>query len=268
MNTWFRFYNQAMRDPKVMRLCDADFRLWISLLAVASENDGSIPPVSDLKLLLNRRLDYLLSGLTRLVKAELIDELASGYEPHNWTKFQYKSDTSTGRVQRFRNAQRNSDVAPPEPETESDTEQSPQSPQQTGGFGPGHDDPASLASDLCKRAGIAKCGPAAIAQTRRWIEANIPAATMRAVVSSMASKAGGTTLSLKRFDQPIRREHAEYPLAPRQNGRPYEPKTEDELRRAIDAGETYGYDVDHHRTKLAALIADTAAAMRVSGLPA
>ena len=42
------------------------------------------------------------------------------WAPHNWAKRQYKSDTSTERVKRFRNAQRNNVETPPE----SDTEQS------------------------------------------------------------------------------------------------------------------------------------------------
>ena len=69
MNAWFRFYNQAMRDPKVMRLSDSDFRLWIGLLSVASENGGSIPGFDDLQLVLNRRLVHLWAGIDRLSNA-------------------------------------------------------------------------------------------------------------------------------------------------------------------------------------------------------
>lgn len=206
MNSWFRFYNQAIRDPKVMRLSDADFRLWISMLAVASEHGGHIPPLDDLKLLLNRRLDYLLSGLTRLVKAELIDELAFGYEPHNWTKFQYKSDTSNDRVKRYRERQRNTDVAPPEPESDTEKNRAPLPPAD-GGSGSGHDARA-LAQELCKRTGIGNAGEASVGHVRRWLADGISAATIRTIVGEMAAK-GGATRSLKRFDQPIRRGHVE-----------------------------------------------------------
>lgn len=121
MSRWFRLYADAMRNPKVARLSDSDFRIWVRLLAVASENDGAIPPAEDLKHLLSVRLDYLSKALERLLKGGLIDPLASGYEPHNWSKFQYKSDTSTERVHKHR-AKRNVSVTPPETDTEAETE--------------------------------------------------------------------------------------------------------------------------------------------------
>ncbi len=121
MSRWFRLYADAMRNPKVARLSDADFRLWVRLLAVASENDGKIPPASDLKHLLNMRLDYLSKALERLFNGGLMDPLEAGYEPHNWSKFQYKSDTSTERVHKFRE-KRNVSVTPPDTEADTDTE--------------------------------------------------------------------------------------------------------------------------------------------------
>ena len=119
MNRWFRFYSDAMRNPKVARLSDADFRLWVKLLAVASDHDGEIPPVNDLKLLLNVRLDHLSAGLKRLISGGLIDLVATGYEPHHWSKFQYKSDTSRDRVAKHRSS-RNVTVTPPDPDTDSE----------------------------------------------------------------------------------------------------------------------------------------------------
>ena len=83
MNRWFRFYADAMRNPKVAALSDAEFRLWVELLAVASENDGHIPPVELLKHVLKRRLDHLLRGLEALLRALLIDVLSDGYEPQD-----------------------------------------------------------------------------------------------------------------------------------------------------------------------------------------
>lgn len=118
---WFRFYSAAMRDPKVARLTDKQFRLWVNLLAVASENDGHIPALDTLKHILNRRLDHLLTGVKELLSAGLIDPLADGYEPHNWNKFQYKSDTSTERVTKFR-AKRNVSETPPDTETDTETD--------------------------------------------------------------------------------------------------------------------------------------------------
>lgn len=115
MSRWFRFHADAMRNPKVARLSDREFRLWVRLLAVAAENDGMIPPIEDLKHVLNSRLDHLLAGVERLISVGLIDGKDSGYEPHNWSKFQYKSDTSTERVQKHR-AKGNVSETPPDTE--------------------------------------------------------------------------------------------------------------------------------------------------------
>ena len=117
MSKWFRFYSDAMRNPKVAALSDREFRLWVQLLSVSSENDGRLPPLPELKLVLNARLDHLLTGVERLISIGLIDRLEVGYEPHNWGKFQYKSDTSTGRVRKHREG-RNVSETPPDTETE------------------------------------------------------------------------------------------------------------------------------------------------------
>jgi hypothetical protein len=119
MSRWFRFYADAMRNPKVLRLSDKDFRLWVRLLAVASENDGHIAPAEDLKMVLAMRLDHLKGGLDRLIRGGLIDLLADGYEPHGWGKYQYKSDISTARVHKHR-AKRNVSETPPDTDTDTD----------------------------------------------------------------------------------------------------------------------------------------------------
>lgn len=131
MSRWFRFYADAMRNPKVLRLSDKDFRLWVRLLAVASENDGHIAAADDLKMVLAMRLDHLEGGLDRLIRGGLIDALANGYEPHGWAKFQYKSDVSTARVHKHRE-KRNVSETPPD--TEADTEEPP-NPRKRGNGG-------------------------------------------------------------------------------------------------------------------------------------
>ena len=124
MSRWFRSYADKHRNAKIARLSDSDFRLWDQLLCIASENDGHIPGLDDLKHLLNKRLDHLSSALKRLVDGSLIDPLSDGYEPRNWSEKQYKSDTSTPRVQKHRakrNVSGNVSETPPESETETDS---------------------------------------------------------------------------------------------------------------------------------------------------
>jgi hypothetical protein len=145
MNRWFRFYADAIRNPKVAALSDREFRLWVMLLSAASENEGTLPPATELRHVLSIRLDHLLSGLDRLIKAGLIDALERGYSPHNWGKFQYKSDTSTDRVHKHR-AQRNVSETPPEAEqTQKQKTQSAQQPQSAP-------EPAAAAPMLSRRA--------------------------------------------------------------------------------------------------------------------
>jgi hypothetical protein len=138
MSRWFRFYAEAMRNPKVARLTDKEFRLWVELLAVAAENDGAIPCLDDLKHLLKRRLDHLSTGVERLISMGLIDALDDGYEPHHWAKFQYRSDVSTDRVHKHR-AKRNVSETPPETDTEADTDMPP-----SGGVAPPENDNQGL----------------------------------------------------------------------------------------------------------------------------
>jgi hypothetical protein len=121
MARWFRFYSDAMRHPKVASLSDKEFRLWCDLLCVASERDGSIPPLSDLRHILKRRLDHLSTGVERLISARLIVRLGDAYAPYGWDEKQYKSDTSTDRVKRYRE-KRNVSVTPPDTDTDTDAD--------------------------------------------------------------------------------------------------------------------------------------------------
>lgn len=118
-NPWFRFYAETLRDPKVLKLSDKDYRLWTKLLCIACENEGEIPPLDDLKMVLSVRLDHLKGGVDRLIKGGLIDPLADGYAPHGWQKRQYKSDSSTERVRKHRE-KRNVSETPPDTETDSE----------------------------------------------------------------------------------------------------------------------------------------------------
>lgn len=122
---WFRSYADTHRNPKVAKLSDRDFRLWHELLCLAAENDGIIPPEGDLKHLLRMRLDHCSALLKRFQSGGLLDAVEGGYAPHNWNKRQFKSDTSTERVRKFRtgvNVSGNVSETPPDTETESDTE--------------------------------------------------------------------------------------------------------------------------------------------------
>jgi hypothetical protein len=137
MSRWFRMYDEILDDPKVQKLPAEDFRAWVNILCLASKNEGVLPSADDIAFALRRSPNDVVTLLERLLNATLIDKRNGGpngyhYAPHGWDKRQFKSDTSTERVKRFRNRQRNAEETPPEPDTESDTEQSPQPPTKRG----------------------------------------------------------------------------------------------------------------------------------------
>lgn len=119
MSRWFRFYDDAVNDPKVQRLSGDRFKTWVNLLCLASKNNGTLPPLKDIAFMLrmsDERVSALLDGFCAsglLDPVEVLDGCMS-YTPHNWDKRQFKSDVSTDRVKRFRNGQRNVSVTPPD----------------------------------------------------------------------------------------------------------------------------------------------------------
>jgi predicted transcriptional regulator len=125
MSRWFRLHDEILDDPKVQRLSGEDFKTWVNLLCLASRKEGKLPPVADIAFALRMSEDAVSTVLERLLDGGLIVSRSGGadgmhYAPHKWEERQYKSDTSTARVKRFR--ERSKPVAETAPDTE--TEQS------------------------------------------------------------------------------------------------------------------------------------------------
>ena len=125
MSRWFRMHDEILDDPKVQRLSGEDFKGWINLLCLASKKDGKLPPVSDIAFALRETPDAVSTLLGRLLDGGLIVSRSGGadgmhYAPHQWSERQYKSDTSTGRVKRFRERCKPVTETPPDTETDTD----------------------------------------------------------------------------------------------------------------------------------------------------
>jgi hypothetical protein len=125
MSRWFRYHTEALNDPKVQRLDGETFKAWVNMLCLAAGNDGKLPPVADIAFALRMTEDACLTVVERLLNGGLIDKVSGGangysYAPHGWAERQYKSDTSTDRVKRFR--QRSNPVTETPPDTDTDTE--------------------------------------------------------------------------------------------------------------------------------------------------
>ena len=117
---WFRLYPELLRDPRAQSLRPVMFKHWINLLCLASENTprGILPDVRTMALALHLRADRCHNVVRTLTRRGLFDVTTEGLKPHNWDKFQYKSDNSTARVKRFRNVA----VTPPDTDTETETD--------------------------------------------------------------------------------------------------------------------------------------------------
>lgn len=105
-NPWFRFYSEALDDPKVQRLHPPLFKAWVGLLCLASEQGGHLPTVDDIAFRLRMSAHDAQQVLDELILAGLVDIGPDGRcTPHNWECRQFVSDqpgSSTDRVRRFR----------------------------------------------------------------------------------------------------------------------------------------------------------------------
>ncbi len=121
---WWRAYDEAVDDPKLLLLSDRAHRAWFNLMCLASIGGGRLPERKVIELKLRLSASKTKAVLDELIEAGLLDQDDVGLAPHNWNGRQYKSDVSTERVKRFREQQRNVSETPPEnriqkPETES-----------------------------------------------------------------------------------------------------------------------------------------------------
>jgi hypothetical protein len=130
MSRWFRLYDELLDDPKVQRLAPADFKGWINILCLASRNGGKLPPLCDIAFALRETDDAVSTLVERLRSAGLIVRRSGGSDgaydaPYRWEERQYKSDTSTDRVKRFRQRSKvvagTADETAPETEAETDS---------------------------------------------------------------------------------------------------------------------------------------------------
>ncbi len=107
---WFRLYSEIKDDPKMLALTDGEFRLWINLLAMASESsergviascplDGLAKSLHTSKQFLQKSLRKFESSFLNIVKVR--DDGAIVIT--NFCKRQPASDSSTERVRKHRN---------------------------------------------------------------------------------------------------------------------------------------------------------------------
>jgi hypothetical protein len=123
---WFRFYHDALNDPKVQLLSGDDFKAWINILCIASQSSprGTLPSRRDLAFKMRFSPSDGEAMIDRLIASGLLDEIDGVMEPHNWPVRQRQSDSSTPRVRQFRERQKEkgSQTLPKEVDTDTDTD--------------------------------------------------------------------------------------------------------------------------------------------------
>jgi hypothetical protein len=138
MTRWFRVYDDLVDDPKVQRLEPSLFKTLINLWCLTSANNGVLPPIDIIAFKLRMKPQKAQHVLDRLKADALFEDDETGTHPHDWARWQYKSDvedpTAVERMRRHRNRQRNDSVTPPVtsrlPETEAETEAEGKTPSQ------------------------------------------------------------------------------------------------------------------------------------------
>lgn len=99
---WFRLYAEMIDDPKIGRLNDAQFRLWIEILCLAckGENGNTLQTIDDINWSLRRNVTETLRELLHETLVKLDSE--NRVFVTNWEKRQFNSDNSTDRVRKYR----------------------------------------------------------------------------------------------------------------------------------------------------------------------
>lgn len=138
MGRWFRFYDEALDDPKVQRLRPELFKAWVNILCMASRNKGNVTrnvtAKQDVAFHLRCTEGQAETTVLELLACGLLVRDKEWLRPYNWDTRQYVSDTSNQRVKAHRERKRNAncnvtgdvteapDVTPPETEPETETD--------------------------------------------------------------------------------------------------------------------------------------------------
>lgn len=207
MSRWFRMYDEILDDPKVQRLSGDDFKGWTNLLCLASRNNGKFPPIADVAFALRETEDSVSSLFQRLESAGLIVLKNGLYAPYKWAERQYKSDTSTDRVKRFRQRCRNASETPPEQNTETETDK-----EEQVGVIPNPARATDCFNEICNAAGWHPRTDAKRQEGLSIIDGWLALGCSLALILesiTYCSRSGEPTSSLKRFDGLIRKKRRE-----------------------------------------------------------
>lgn len=107
---WFRIYNEIIDDPKLSRIDGETFRVFIYLLALASEqnNEGRINmSIDDVAWRVRIEKELITNAITILQSKGIVTQENGYINISNWKKRQFTSDNVGARVRRYREKMRN-----------------------------------------------------------------------------------------------------------------------------------------------------------------
>lgn len=101
---WFRFYHEAVNDPKVQRLPPPLFKHWVNIMCIASmhQDRGVLPALSDVAFTLRLSTGKVKGIIGELEQSGLIDRDGETLRIHAWSKRQKRSDDVSPRVAKHR----------------------------------------------------------------------------------------------------------------------------------------------------------------------
>lgn len=88
---------------KIQNLTAEMFRVWVNFMCACCNTAGYLPPPSDLAFLLRVTEKKAIEQRTRLVELKLVDQDPQ-FKMHDWDRWQFRSDSSTERVKKFRSS--------------------------------------------------------------------------------------------------------------------------------------------------------------------
>lgn len=101
---WFRFYSDALDNPKVQRLPGELFKAWVNILCLANRSKarGVLPPLEDVAFALRLSEEQAAEVIAELVRRGLLDERDDGTGPHDWLELQPEYETPRAAAERKR----------------------------------------------------------------------------------------------------------------------------------------------------------------------
>jgi len=144
---WFRYHAEVLDNKRVQRLPADLFKVWVNCQCILTQENvgssGKLPPMDECAFRLRKSVEETVIAFDALVDAglflkrnetvsetkstvscnkneTLFSEQKTDYFVKGWGNKQYKSDTSTDRVKRFRERSKTVTETPPDTDTDSE----------------------------------------------------------------------------------------------------------------------------------------------------